>query len=71
MGDASINRVIEEFERLPLDDKEYVAEILKKQVVELKREKLLLRAEEARRNLELGAAKTGTIKDLFEDLESD
>lgn len=71
MGNTNINRVIEEFERLPLDDKEYVAEILKKQVIELKREKLLRRAEEATKNFEKGDVKTGTIKDLFEDLESD
>jgi len=70
MGNTSINRVIEEFERLPLDDKEYVAEILRKQVIELKRDKLLARAEEARENLEKGIVKTGTVKDMFEDLES-
>lgn len=71
MGNTSINRVIEEFEGLPLEDKEYVAEILKKQVIELKRQKLLVRAQEAKGNLERGTVNTGTVKDLFEDLESD
>jgi hypothetical protein len=38
---------------------------------QLKREKLALRAEEARKNFEKGLVKSGTIKELLEDLESD
>lgn len=71
MSDSNINKVIEEFSHLPLEDKECVAEIIRKQLIEVKRERLAERAEEARMNLEQGAVKTGTVKDLMEDLDRD
>jgi len=71
MSDSNINKVIEEFSHLPLEDKEYVAEIIRKQLIEVKRERLAERAEEARMNLEQGAVKTGTVKDLMEELDRD
>ena len=71
MGNTSVNEVIKEFVQLPSTDKEYVAEIIRKQVIELKREKLAQRAEEAKMNLKKGFVKSGGIKELLEDLESD
>ncbi len=71
MSNISVNKVIEEFDRLPSGDKEYVAEIIRKQVIELKRERLTQRAEEAKINLEKGFVKSGGIKELLEDLEGD
>jgi len=49
----------------------YVAEIIRKQVIELKRERLAQRTEEAKMNLKKGFVKSGGIKELLEDLESD
>jgi hypothetical protein len=71
MTDTDINKVIEEFSHLPPEDKEYVAEIIGKQVVEVKRERLVQRARVARENFEKGEVKTGAIKDLLEDLDCD
>ena len=71
MSNSSIDKVIEEFSQLPPDDKEYVAEIIRKQLIEVKRDRLAERAREARRNLEKGTVKTGTVKELMEDLDSD
>jgi hypothetical protein len=71
MNDPNVNKVIEEFSHLPLEDKEYVAEIIRKQLTEVKRQKLAERAREARKNLKKLAVKTGTIKDLMEDLDRD
>ena len=71
MSDSDISRVIEEFSHLPPEDKEYVAEIIRKQLIEVKRDGLTERAREARMNLEKGAVKRGTLKDLMEDLDSD
>jgi len=51
-------------------DKQHVAEIVRKQLTEVKRARLAERAEEARMNLQKGAVKTGTVKDLMEDLDS-
>ena len=56
---------------LPSTDKEYVAEIIRKQVIELKRERLVQRAKEAKMNFKKGVVKSGGIKELLEDLESD
>lgn len=71
MNNTNINKVIEEFSCLPLEDKEYVAEIIKKQLIDLKRESIAERVSEAKINFEKGLVKSGTIKDLHEDIESD
>ncbi len=71
MSNTSVNEVIKEFGELPPADKKYVAEIIRKQVIELKREMLAQRAEEAKMNLENGFVKSGGIKELLEDLEGD
>jgi hypothetical protein len=41
------------------------------QVIEEKRSRLAERAREARGNFERGSAKTGTLRDLMEDLDTD
>jgi hypothetical protein len=38
MSTATMNNLIEEFISLPLDDKEYAAEVIHKQLIEAKRE---------------------------------
>jgi hypothetical protein len=40
MADSDVNKVIEEFSHLPPEDKEYVAEIIGKQLIEVKRDRL-------------------------------
>lgn len=69
MTDSEVNKVIEEFSHLPPEDKEYVAEIIGKQLIEVKRERLAGRVREAKKNLANGQIKSGTINDLMEDLE--
>ena len=71
MSNITVSKVIEEFSQLPSADKEYVAGIIRKQVIELRREMLAQRAEEAKMNFEKGFVKRGGIKELLEDLESD
>jgi len=71
MSNTSVNEVINEFDQLPSADKEYVAEIIRKQVIELKRGKLTQRAQDAKKNFSKGLVKSGGIKELLEDLESD
>ena len=71
MEGTGIDKVIEEFSHLPLADKEYVLEVITKQIIEAKRETLALRAAEALSNYEKGAVKKGSLTDLREDLERD
>jgi hypothetical protein len=71
MGSATLNKIIEEFSHLPMDDKEYAIDMIKKQLIEAKREALAKRAKEAIGNLKKGMTKKGSVKELFKDLESD
>jgi len=68
---TKMNEVIEGFMDLSPEDKEYVAEIMEKQLFEAKREKIAQRAEEAVANYKSGKVKTGTVKQLYKDLEGD
>ncbi len=68
---SSINALVDEFQELPLDDQEYVAEIITKQLLEFKREHLADRIAEARVNYKTGKSKSGSFNELMEDLEND
>ena len=65
----TLNKLVEDFSLLPLDDKEYALDLIKKQLIEAKRNAIVRRAQEAKANLKKGLVKKGTIKDLFKDLE--
>ena len=71
IGSTTLNKLIEDFDQLPLSDKEYAADIIKKQLIEAKREAITKRAKEAITNLKKGIIKKGTVKELYKDLESD
>jgi hypothetical protein len=71
MPNASVSKVISDFSVLPLDEKEYALDIVKKQLVEAKREAIARRAKKAMANVRKGRIKKGTLKDLYKDLESD
>lgn len=71
MSSATITKLIEEFNLLPLDDKEFAADIIRKQLIEAKREAIAKRVKEAQTRLTKAMVKRGTVKDLYGDLESD
>jgi len=71
MGNTTLNKIIEDFSSLPLDDKEYALELIRKQLIESRREAIAKRAEEAVANLKKGMVKKGTVQDLYRELESD
>jgi len=71
MGNATLNKLIEDFSHLPLDDKEYAVDVIRKQLIEAKREAIAKRTKEAMANLKKGMIKGGTVKELYRDLESD
>jgi hypothetical protein len=70
MRTPDINTVIEQFDSLPLEDKELAAEIIRKAYAEAAREALAARAKQAMRNLKAGKVKKGNLKDLRKDLEA-
>ena len=69
MRNITLGKLIEEFNLLPLDEKEYAVDIIEKQLIEAKRGALAKRAKRATANLKKGAVKRGTLKDLYKDLE--
>jgi len=71
MSTATINNLIDEFIHLPLDDKEYAAELIKKQLIEAKREAIAKRAKTAVAGFKKKITKRGTVKELYGDLEND
>lgn len=71
MGVISINKLVEDFSHLNLNDKEYAVDVIKKQLIEAKREAIVKRAKDAGSNLKKGKVKRGTVKDLYRDVESD
>ncbi len=71
MSGITVDKVLEEFNQLPLEDEEYTIEIMKKQLIEKKRVGILMRAKEAESNLKKGLFKKGNVEELYKDLESD
>ncbi len=71
MGNATLNEVLNEFNRLPLGEKEYVVEVMERQLIEAKREAIAKRAKKAMTNLRKGTVRKGTVRELYKDLESD
>ena len=71
MDSVSVNKVIDEYQYLSIEDMEYVASIIQKQLIELKRENLAARVQEAKSNYVQGLTKSGGLKELMEDMESD
>ncbi len=66
-----INKIIENFNSLQLDEKEFAAEIIRKAYAEAAREGISANAKKAVKNLKKGKVKKGNLKDLFKDLEND
>ena len=71
MGNVTLKKFIEDFKNLPIEEKEYALEIVKKQIIEEKRDVIAKRAKEASNNYRIGNIKNGDVESLYKDLESD
>jgi fibrillarin-like rRNA methylase len=71
MNTNAVNKVIDDFENLSLEDKEYITEILQKNLVEQKRAYLEERIKEAEENFRTGSARIGSVHELIEELRAD
>lgn len=69
MGGTILSDFIEELGRLPLDEKEYAVDVLKKQLIQAKRDAIHKKAQRTLANFRKGKVKTGTAKDLYKDLD--
>jgi hypothetical protein len=71
MKTTNINRMIEDFNALVLEEKEFTLEIITKILIEAHRESISKRARAAMANYKKKKIKQGTLKDLYNDLEND
>jgi hypothetical protein len=69
MRGTALDRLIEDFGRLPLDDREFAADLIRKQLIEAKRKAMYNRAKSALANAKKRKINSGTVKDLRKDLE--
>ncbi len=67
---STITEVIENWETLDLEDKEFSFELMKKGLTESHRASLVERINEAKNNLYEGKVRTGSAKDLFREVNS-
>jgi len=71
MEALKLNKFLESFGKLALDEKEYALEIISKQISDENRKKIVKRVKESKVNLKKGNVKKGSVEDLFNDLEND
>lgn len=68
---TTLGNLLNDFQNLPLQDKEYFFEVAQKQLVEAKRDRLADRICEAKENYAGERCKTGGLKEMMGDLEGD
>ncbi len=66
---SDINAVIEQFDALPLEEKECAAAIIRKAYAEAARDAIALKVKAAIRNHKAGKVRKGGLSDLRKDLE--
>ncbi len=71
MADVTINDVLNDFDKLDSNEKEYFLEIARKQLIEQRRNKIADRVKEADQNYIKGITKSGRAGELLKDLEND
>lgn len=70
MNPVNVNTVIENFNALLFEEKEFALEIINKEYIEAAREAILTKANKATQNLKKGKVKKGNLSDLYKDLEN-
>ncbi len=69
MYSPTIDNILKEINNLPEENKDYLREVILKQLTEQKGEKLLLRIREAESNYSSGETNKGTAEDLLRDID--
>ncbi len=70
MRTATFAEALEIIESLPEEQRETIIEIVKRRLIEEKREHLAQMVKEAREEYARGECRKGTVEDLMRDLES-
>jgi hypothetical protein len=67
----NFQEIIESIETLPVEDQDYLFEIIHKRRIEHRRTEILANAREAMQAVKDGTAKRGSVRDLIADLLGD
>jgi hypothetical protein len=62
---TQVNDILQAISDLAFEDQSFIAEILTKRMIELRRSQIASRAKEAEENYRLGNVHTGTVEDLM------
>ncbi|MBD2628802.1 hypothetical protein [Trichormus variabilis] len=62
---TQVNDILQAISDLAFEDQSFIAEILAKRMIELKRSQIASRAKEAEENYRLSNVHTGTVEDLM------
>jgi hypothetical protein len=71
MATVTVGKIIDEFESLKGEDKEYTFSVLSQKMVQERRRAIARRAREARNNYSQKKTKSGSAADLVRDLTND
>jgi len=65
---VTVNKVLEEIDQLDIDDRNYIHQILSSRLIETERSLIAKRGKEAEKNYCQGNVKSGSVCDLFNEL---
>jgi hypothetical protein len=68
---ASISSLMEQFGKLPLPDRSFAVDLMRRQMIDARRSAFARRATHAIHNYKLNKVKRGTIEDLKRTLDND
>jgi hypothetical protein len=68
---TQVNDILQAISDLDLEEQSYIAEILTKRMIELRRNQIASRAKEAEENYRLGNVRAVTVEDLMRDSSND
>ena len=63
--------IIDSIEGLPIEDQDYLFELIRKRRIENRRAEILVNAQEVQQSFKNGTAKRGSVDDLIADLLGD
>jgi hypothetical protein len=67
----TFQEIIESIEILPIEDQDYLFELIRKRRIEQRRSEILANAQESMQAVKDGTAKRGSVRDLIADLLGD
>ena len=68
---TTVGSILEAISILDFEDQLFVSETLQKRMIELRREEIALRIQEAEENYRLGKVRTGSVADLMMESSDD